>query len=101
LSRKGNSGSYSFVWHQSYLGAPIAHQNFPNQPSKFIFFLIVGGGISGLSAARQFSKGIHDFSGGIRNHLGGNSSSGENKYSKYPLEFYHCLIKPIKNCLIF
>jgi hypothetical protein len=49
----------------------------PNQPSKFIF-LFVGGGISGLSAARQFSKGIHIiFSGGIRKSFGGNSSSGE------------------------
>ena len=70
------------------LGHRLRTKNFP-KPTKQIHvpFLIVGGGISGLSAARQFSKkGIHDFLVvELENHLGGNSSSGENKYSKYPL----------------
>nr|WP_309756664.1 NAD(P)-binding protein [Flavobacterium sp.] len=70
------------------LGHRLRTKNFP-KPTKQIHipFLIVGGGIAGLSAARQFSKkGIHDFLVvELENHLGGNSSSGENKYSKYPL----------------
>lgn len=70
------------------LGHRLRTKNFP-KPTKQIHipYLIVGGGISGLSAARQFSKkGIHDFLVvELENHLGGNSSSGENKYSKYPL----------------
>ncbi|WP_144891228.1 flavin monoamine oxidase family protein [Flavobacterium tiangeerense] len=70
------------------LGHRLRTKNFP-KPTKQIHipYLIVGGGISALSAARQFSKkGIHDFLVvELENHLGGNSSSGENKYSKYPL----------------
>ncbi|MFV8353260.1 NAD(P)-binding protein [Flavobacterium sp. XS2P14] len=70
------------------LGHRLRTKNFP-KPTKQIYipFLIVGGGIAGLSAARQFSKkGIHDFLVvELENYLGGNSSSGENKYSKYPL----------------
>ncbi|MGA9636889.1 NAD(P)-binding protein [Flavobacterium sp.] len=70
------------------LGHRLRVQNFP-KPSKEITipYLIVGGGISGLSAARQLTKkGITDFLlVELENHLGGNSSNGENKYSKYPL----------------
>lgn len=70
------------------LGHRLRVKNFP-KPTKQIHipYLIVGGGISGLSAARQFSKrGISEFLiVELENHLGGNSSNGENKYSKYPL----------------
>jgi hypothetical protein len=46
LSRKGNSGSYSFVWHQSYLWAPIgAKLSKTNQQIHIPFNC--GGGISG------------------------------------------------------
>ncbi len=50
-------------------------------------YLIVGGGITGLSAARQFRKQeIDDFLLlELEGHLGGNSSNGTNKYSKFPL----------------
>jgi hypothetical protein len=52
------------------LGLSIAHQKL-SKPTKQIHILFnCGGGISGLSAARQFSKGIHDFSGGIRKSFG-------------------------------
>jgi ribulose 1,5-bisphosphate synthetase/thiazole synthase len=54
-------------------------KTFQNQPSKFIFLFNCGGGIAGLSAARQFSK--KEFMilvVELENHLGGNSSSGEN-----------------------
>lgn len=70
------------------LGHRLWVKNFP-KPTRQIHipYLIVGGGISGLSAARQFSKkGIDDFLlVELENHLGGNSSNGENKYSKFPL----------------
>lgn len=70
------------------LGHKLRVQNFP-KPTKEISipYLIVGGGISGLSAARQLTKkGITDFlMVELEGHLGGNSSNGENKYSKYPL----------------
>jgi hypothetical protein len=70
------------------LGHRLRVKNFPKPSSQIhIPYLIVGGGISGLSAARQFSKkGINDFLMiELENHLGGNSSNGENKYSKFPL----------------
>jgi hypothetical protein len=70
------------------LGHRLRVKNFPKASSQIhIPYLIVGGGISGLSAARQFSKkGIDDFLLiELENHLGGNSSNGENKYSKFPL----------------
>jgi protoporphyrinogen oxidase len=70
------------------LGHKLRVKNFP-KPTKEITipYLIVGGGISGLSAARQLTKkGITDFlMVELEDHLGGNSSNGENKYSKYPL----------------
>ncbi|MDQ1163818.1 NAD(P)/FAD-dependent oxidoreductase [Flavobacterium sp. SORGH_AS_0622] len=70
------------------LGHRLWIKDFP-KPTKQIEipYLIVGGGIAGLSAARQFQKrGITDFLiVELDNHLGGNSSNGENKYSKYPL----------------
>lgn len=69
------------------LGHRLWAKNFP-KPSRQIKvpYLIVGGGISGLSAARQFrKKGIEDFLMiELENHLGGNSSNGENAFSKYP-----------------
>lgn len=70
------------------LGHRLRVKNFPKPTRQIqIPYLIVGGGISGLSAARQFSKkGIDDFLlVELENHLGGNSSNGENKYSKFPL----------------
>ena len=70
------------------LGHRLWIKDFPKPIKQIeIPYLIVGGGISGLSAARQFQKrGISDFLMlELENYLGGNSSNGENKYSKYPL----------------
>ncbi|WP_348824669.1 NAD(P)/FAD-dependent oxidoreductase [Flavobacterium aestuarii] len=70
------------------LGHRLRVQNFPKPTQEIsIPYLIVGGGISGLSASRQLTKrGITDFlMVELEDHLGGNSSNGENKYSKYPL----------------
>jgi len=70
------------------LGHRLWTKNFP-KPSEVLSvpYVIVGGGISGLSAARQLvKKGITDFLLiEMENHLGGNSSNGENQYSKFPL----------------
>ncbi|MCB6231254.1 NAD(P)-binding protein [Flavobacterium psychrophilum] len=70
------------------LGHQLRVQNFP-KPTKEITipYLIVGGGISGLSAARQLTKkGITNFlMVELEDHLGGNASNGQNQYSKYPL----------------
>jgi hypothetical protein len=70
------------------LGHRLRAGNFP-KPSRIIEipYLIVGGGITGLSAAREFKKrGIDNFLLlELEGHLGGNSSNGENKYSKFPL----------------
>lgn len=70
------------------LGHRLRVQNFP-KPSKEIStsYMIGGGGISGLSAARHLTKnGITNFLMlELEDHLGGNSSNGQNQYSKYPL----------------
>jgi phytoene dehydrogenase-like protein len=82
------------------LGHRLRVKDFP-KPSRQIHipYLIVGGGISGLSAARQFSKkGIDDFLLiELENHLGGNSSNGENKYSKFPLGAHYLPLPNIKD----
>lgn len=70
------------------LGHRLWIKDFPKPTAQIqIPYLIIGGGISGLSAARQFhKKGISDFLLlEMADHLGGNSSNGQNKYSKYPL----------------
>jgi hypothetical protein len=70
------------------LGHRLWIKDFPKPTAQIqIPYLIVGGGISGLSAARQFhKKGISDFLLlEMADHLGGNSSNSQNKYSKYPL----------------
>lgn len=70
------------------LGHRLWAKDFPGSSRQIeIPYLILGGGIAGLSAARQLSKrGINDFLLlELENHTGGNSSSGENKHSKYPL----------------
>jgi phytoene dehydrogenase-like protein len=70
------------------LGHRLWAKDFP-KPTETITipYLIIGGGISGLSAARQLKqKGISDFLVmEMEDHAGGNSSNGVNKYSKYPL----------------
>lgn len=70
------------------LGHRLWIKDFPKPVEQIhIPYLIIGGGISGLSAARQFhKKGISDFLLiEMADHLGGNSSNGQNRHSKYPL----------------
>ena len=70
------------------LGHRLRFQDFPKPVKEInIDYLIIGGGIAGLSAGRQLSKkGIFDFLIiELEKDLGGNSSNGENQYSKFPL----------------
>lgn len=70
------------------LGHRLRTKDFPKVSQTIeIPYLIIGGGISGLSAGRQFKKrGIEDFLIlELEKNAGGNSRNGENKYSKYPL----------------
>ena len=70
------------------LGHRLRSKDFPKISRTIeIPYLIIGGGISGLSAGRQFKKkGIEDFLIlELEKNAGGNSRNGENKHSKYPL----------------
>ncbi|MGM5629952.1 FAD-dependent oxidoreductase [Apibacter raozihei] len=69
------------------LGHRLWSKNFPEVSGiKEVKYLIIGGGISGLSAARQLiSKGITDFALlEMSDEIGGNASSGRNNISSYP-----------------
>ncbi|MEG1033381.1 MAG: NAD(P)-binding protein [Chryseobacterium sp.] len=70
------------------LGHTLWAKDFP-QSTEVIHtqYLIVGGGISGLSACRFFSQNNkHDYLLlEMEDHLGGNSSNGQNSFSKFPL----------------
>lgn len=72
----------------SVLGHRLWAKDFPKASEEIkTKFLIVGGGISGLSACRFFSKNNENdyLLLEMENHLGGNSSNGQNKFSKFPL----------------
>jgi hypothetical protein len=82
------------------LGHRLWVKDFPKPTNQIhIPYLIVGGGISGLSAARQFhKKGISDFILlELEGHLGGNSSNGENQYSKFPLGAHYLPLPNLKD----
>ena len=70
------------------LGHQLWAKDFP-QFSEVIHtkYLIVGGGISGLSACRFFNQNNEKdyLLLEMENHIGGNSSNGQNKFSKFPL----------------
>lgn len=70
------------------LGHQLWAKDFP-APTEEIQtkYLIIGGGIAGLSACRFLhKKGQNDYLLlEMEDHLGGNSSNGENQFSKFPL----------------
>lgn len=70
------------------LGHKLWAKDFP-QFSEVIHtkYLVVGGGIAGLSACRFFSQHNEDdyLLLEMEDHVGGNSSNGQNKFSKFPL----------------
>jgi predicted NAD/FAD-binding protein len=64
--------------------------------------LIIGSGISGLSAARWLKKqGHHDFELlELEDHVGGNSHSGQNDISAYPLGAHYITIANNEDTLL-
>ncbi|MFA6085674.1 FAD-dependent oxidoreductase [Mucilaginibacter sp.] len=64
--------------------------------------LIIGSGISGLSAARWLKKqGYHDFELlELEDHVGGNSHSGKNNVSAYPLGAHYITIANNEDTLL-
>ena len=95
------------------LGHRLWAKDFPKPSEKIkTKFLIVGSGISGLSACRYLNKNNEsDFLlVEMENHLGGNASNGENKFSKFPLGAHYLpipnkedleLIEFLKECKIY
>ena len=95
------------------LGHKLWAKDFPKPTEEIrIKYLIVGSGISGLSACRYLNKhNEKDFLlVEMENHLGGNASSGENRFSKFPLGAHYLpipnkedleLIEFLKECKIY
>ena len=74
------------------LGHRLWIKDFP-KPSETISIpvIIIGGGVTGLSAARQLKKkGFDDFLVlELEDRIGGNSGFGENKLSRFPLAAHY------------
>ncbi|GAA5093674.1 NAD(P)/FAD-dependent oxidoreductase [Chryseobacterium ginsengisoli] len=87
-SKKGKSLLLKITGTNHILGHKLWAKDFP-KPTEEIRtkYLIVGGGISGLSACRFFSQNNENdyLLLEMENHLGGNSSNGQNQFSKFPL----------------
>lgn len=87
-SKKGKSLLLKITGTNHILGHKLWAKDFP-KPTEAIHtkYLIVGGGISGLSACRFFSQNNEQdyLLLEMENHLGGNSSNGQNQFSKFPL----------------
>ncbi|WP_312171112.1 NAD(P)-binding protein [Chryseobacterium sp.] len=87
-SKKGKSLLLKITGTNHILGHKLWAKDFP-KPTEEIHtkYLIVGGGISGLSACRFFSENNEQdyLLLEMENHLGGNSSNGQNQFSKFPL----------------
>ena len=87
-SKKGKSLLLKITGTNHILGHKLWAKDFP-KPTEAIHtkYLIVGGGISGLSACRFFSENNEQdyLLLEMENHLGGNSSNGQNQFSKFPL----------------
>lgn len=86
------------------LGHRLRFPDFPIPTHEIhIPAMILGGGISGLSAAYQFKEsGFEDFIlVEMENSVGGNSRSGQNKYSKFPLGAHYLPIPNASNKEIY
>lgn len=97
---KGNDLFLKLTGTNHILGHRLRFPNFP-KPLKTIEIpvLIIGGGISGLSAARRLNqKGFYDFLLlDLENQVGGNSTGGKNKYSEFPLGAHYLPIPNASN----
>lgn len=112
-SQKGKSLLLKITGTNHILGHQLWAKDFP-EPSEEIHtkYLIVGGGISGLSACRFLSQNNENdyLLLEMENHLGGNSSNGQNKFSKFPLGAHYLplpnkenieIIEFLKECKIY
>ena len=98
--KKGNDLFLKLTGTNHILGHRLHFPNFPTVTETIkIPYLIIGGGITGLSAARSFhQKGITDFLLiELEDKIGGNSIGGENTYSKYPLGAHYLPIPNASN----
>lgn len=111
--KKGKSLLLKITGTNHVLGHKLWAKDFP-KPSEEIHtkYLIVGGGISGLSACRFFSQNNENdyLLLEMENHLGGNSSNGQNQFSKFPLGAHYLplpnkenteIIEFLKECNIY
>ncbi|SDQ32650.1 NAD(P)-binding Rossmann-like domain-containing protein [Chryseobacterium soldanellicola] len=86
--RKGKSLLLKITGTNHVLGHKLWAKDFPKFTEEIrTKYLVVGGGISGLSACRFFSQNNENdyLLLEMEDHLGGNSSNGQNKFSKFPL----------------
>ncbi|MDQ0066304.1 NAD(P)/FAD-dependent oxidoreductase [Chryseobacterium lathyri] len=95
------------------LGHKLWAKDFPKFSEKIhTKYLIVGGGISGLSACRFLSQNNQNdyLLLEMENRLGGNSSNGQNQFSKFPLGAHYMplpnkenteLIEFLRDCGIY
>ncbi|WP_235696097.1 flavin monoamine oxidase family protein [Epilithonimonas caeni] len=111
--QKSKSFLLKITGTNSVLGHRLWAKDFP-KPTEEIKtkFLIVGSGISGLSACRYLkNNNENDFLlVEMENHLGGNASNGENRFSKFPIGAHYLpipnkedleLIEFLKDCKIY
>jgi len=87
-SKKGKSFLLKISGTNHIFGHRLWAKDFPEFTETIhTKYLIVGGGISGLSACRFLNQNNQEdyLLLEMENHLGGNSSNGENKFSKFPL----------------
>ncbi|MCJ8152424.1 NAD(P)-binding protein [Chryseobacterium sp. SSA4.19] len=87
-SKKGKSLLLKITGTHHVLGHRLWAKDFPEPAEEVhIKYLIVGGGISGLSACRYLHQNNeHDYLLlEMEDHLGGNSSGGKNQFSRFPL----------------
>lgn len=111
--KKGKSLLLKITGTNHILGHKLWAKDFPVSTEEIhTKYLIVGGGISGLSACRFFNKNNQNdyLLLEMENHLGGNSSNGQNKFSKFPLGAHYLplpnkenteIIEFLKECGIY
>ncbi|MCT2408015.1 NAD(P)-binding protein [Chryseobacterium antibioticum] len=86
--KKGKSLMLKITGTNHVLGHKLWAKDFPKFSEEIhTKYLIVGGGISGLSACRFLSQNNQNdyLLLEMENKLGGNSSNGQNQFSKFPL----------------
>lgn len=111
--KKGKSLLLKITGTNHVLGHKLWAKDFP-EPTEEVHtkYLIVGGGISGLSACRFFSQNNENdyLLVEMENRLGGNSSNGQNKFTKFPLGAHYLplpnkenteIIDFLKECKIY